>query len=67
MDACEAILSWLILDDGDSARIGCEDDVVYETLSAIVESKQGGAPVQRQTHADHVGSGRRSGRSALNH
>lgn len=24
-------------------------------------------PVQRQTHADHVGTDRRSGRSALNH
>lgn len=67
MDARKAILSRLIFNDSDSARVSCEDYVVYETLLAIVETKQGGTPVQRQTHADHVGSGRRSGRSALNH
>lgn len=44
MDAREAILSRLILKNGDSTGVGCENYVVCETLSAIVETKQGGAP-----------------------
>lgn len=44
MDACEAILRRLILNDGNSARVGCENYIVYETLLATEGIKQGGGP-----------------------